>query len=320
MIQRLKESLCFFADEDFCWQNRKRMLSFRLEKVIRRTWGRGMKLIKYITLLLGVMILVAGCSSGNAKNGGHNNGGGGKGSFAGEKLTVFAAAHFTEAFNNIKKAFEKKTGADVTISFAGTQTLRTQIEQGAPADVFASANVSHMKAVEKEGFVDHYQVCDYNSLIVIVPKSNPAGLENFKDLATKNDKLVIGVKNVPIGIYTRKVLEKASKKWGPSFKKNVMNDVVSLEPNVKDIASKITLGAGDAGFVYPTALTPSVAKKVKTIKIPADLNISATDTIAVLKNSKHKKLAKKWVQFVMSKQGQQILAKYHLIPVDQKKK
>lgn len=277
-----------------------------------------MKVFKGFILLLSFAVILAGC--GNASSNQSSSGGKGNQPFAGQKLTVFAAAHFTEAFNAMKKAFEKKTGAKVTISYAGTQTLRTQVEQGAYADVFASANLGHMKALKKEGFVKHYKISDYNSLIVIVPKSNPAGLKNFKDLASKHYKLIIGVKNVPIGIYTRKVLDNANKKYGPSFKKKVMANVVSLEPNVKEVASKITLGAGDAAFVYPTALTPSVSKKVKTIKIPKGLNVTATDTIAVLKESKHKKLAKKWVQFVLSSQGQKILKQYHLIPLADKKK
>ncbi|HET7580114.1 MAG TPA: molybdate ABC transporter substrate-binding protein [Bacillales bacterium] len=272
--------------------------------------------MKGFIVFLGLVFILAGCGgSGSAQSGN----GGGKKPFAGEDLTVFAAAHFTEAFKDLKQAFEKKTGADVTISFAGTQTLRTQIEHGANPDVFASANLHHMKAVKKEGYVNQYKVCDYNSLIVIIPKKNPAGLKNFKDLDQKQYKLVIGVKNVPIGSYTRKVLENANQKYGEGFKKKVMANVVSFEPNVKKVASKVTLGAADAGFVYPTALTPSVAKKVKTIKIPDGLNVKATDTIAVLKNSKHPKLAKKWVQFVLSDKGQHILAKHHLIPLDQKK-
>lgn len=275
-----------------------------------------MKPLKGFIVFLGLLLILAGCGNSGSAQGGN---GGGDQPFAGEDLTVFAAAHFTEAFKDLKQAFEKKTGADVTISFAGTQTLRTQIEHGANPDVFASANLHHMKAVKKEGYVDHYKVCDYNSLIVIIPKKNQAGLKNFKDLAHKQYKLVIGVKNVPIGSYTRKVLENADQKFGDGFKQKVMANVVSFEPNVKKVTSKVTLGAADAGFVYPTALTPSVAKKVKTIKIPDGLNVEATDTIAVLKNSKHSKLAKKWVQFVLSDQGQHILAKHHLIPKDQKK-
>ncbi|HEX6923278.1 MAG TPA: molybdate ABC transporter substrate-binding protein [Bacillales bacterium] len=281
-----------------------------------------MKSMRYVAVLLVLVIFAAGCGSGNAESGesDQSGNGNGKNQFAGEELAVYAAAHLTETFSEMEKVFEKKTGADVTINFAGTQTLRTQIEQGAPADVFASANLGHMKAVKKEGFVDQYKKMGYNTLTVIIPKKNPAGLKNFKDLAQKDYKLVIGVDNVPIGIYTRQVLNNASKKYGPDFKKKVMDNVVSLGPSVKKVAGKIALGAADAGFIYVSGLTPSVEKKVKTIQIPDDINVIATDTIAIVKTGDHPKLAKKWIEFVLSEEGQQILADHHLIPLDEKKK
>ncbi|HEU5141206.1 MAG TPA: molybdate ABC transporter substrate-binding protein [Bacillales bacterium] len=278
-----------------------------------------MNSLRLVAGLLVLTIFAAGCGSGSAETG-EKTDGNGKSEFAGEELAVYAAAHLTETFSEMEKVFEKKTGADVTINFAGTQTLRTQIEQGAPADVFASANLGHMKAVKKEGFVEQYKTFGYNTLTVIIPKSNPAGLKDFKDLGKKDYKLVIGVDNVPIGIYTRQVLDHAAKKYGSDFKKNIMDNVVSFGPNVKKVAGKVALGAADAGFIYVSGLTPSVEKKVKTIQIPNDLNVTATDTIAVVKTGDHPELAKKWIAFVMSEEGQQILADHHLIPLDEKKK
>src|SRR5699024_483057 len=112
---------------------------------------------------------------------------------------------------------------------AGTQTLRTQIEQGAPADVFASANLDHMKAVKKAGRVERYEVFAYNTLAVIVPKNNPAGIHSFEDLSSEKDYLlVIGDDNVPIGMYTRKLFGKSDDLYGRGFYNEVMNHVVSL--------------------------------------------------------------------------------------------
>jgi molybdate transport system substrate-binding protein len=272
------------------------------------------KLGKILTLLLGLSVFAAGCSSGSASSGN------GEGVNSSGELTVFAAAHLTEAFKEVEKAFEKKTGIDVTINFAGTQILRTQIEQGAPADVYASANLSHMKAVQKAGFVDDYKEFAYNTLALIVPKSNPAGIKNFKDLAQNNYNLVIGVENVPIGIYTREVFDNADKVYGADFKKKVLTNVVSLEPDVKKVAGKVTLGAADAGFTYVTDITPSIQEKVQQIEIPKKLNVISTDTIAIVNSGDHPKNAKKWIDFVLSDEGQDILEDHHLIKMDEKEK
>lgn len=265
-----------------------------------------MRLAKLMVLLLSIAVAGAGCSSGQASENGSE-----------EKLTVFAAAHLTEAFKDAKKAFEDKTGIDVTISFAGTQIIRTQIEHGAPADVFASANLSHMKALEKKGLVQKHKKFAYNTMALIVPKSNPAGIHSLKDLAKNGLRLVVGVDTVPVGIYTREILEKANKEYGSGYKKKVMANVVSLETNVKKVAGKVTLGEADAGIVYVTDLTKEVRKKVKVIDFPKDLNVVATDTIAVVKDAEHPETAKKWIQFVMSEEGQNILAEHNLIKLEE---
>jgi molybdate transport system substrate-binding protein len=253
-----------------------------------------------------LLVLVAGL----AGCGGNGEAEGGKG----RKLTVFAAASLTEAFHDLKQTFEKKTGADVTISFAGTQILRTQIEQGAPADVFASANTSHMKALKKEGHVERFRTFAYNSLVIIVPRNNPADLHSLKDLSDKNVRLVIGTDNVPVGIYARKMLAKAERRYGQRFKSKVLKNAVSMETDVKQVASKVSLGEADAGIVYSSDVTQAVEKKVKVIRIPGELNVTATDTIAALNKAKHPKLAKQWVDFVMSAQGQKILKQHHFTP------
>lgn len=261
-----------------------------------------MKPLKGLTLLIAMAVLLAGCGVKKQASGG--------------KVVVYAAASLTEAFNDMKKPFEKETGATAKISFAGTQKLRTQIEQGAPADVFASANIKHMKAVNKEGFVPKYQVFAANTLALIVPKGNPAGIHSLQDLATKKSRIVLGVKNVPVGIYARQALNKANKAYGPDFKKKVLSHVVSFETNTKQVANKVALGEADAGIVYVTDITPDIAKKVKQIHFPKQDNVRATYTIGVAKNGKNPKLAKKWVDFVMSKQGRKILAKHRLIPAN----
>ncbi|HET7627378.1 MAG TPA: molybdate ABC transporter substrate-binding protein [Bacillales bacterium] len=259
--------------------------------------------MKRFTIFMFTMLLVftmTACSNGQAA-----------GDEKKKQLTLFAAASLTEAFNEMADAFEKQTGADVSISFAGTQVLRTQIEQGAQPDVFASANIKHMQAVKKEGFVSNYETFAYNSLVLIVPKNNPAHITRLKDLASKNLKLVIGVKKVPIGIYTRKMLTNAAQSFGASFKSEVLNHVVSMETNVKQVVKKVTLGEADAGIVYDSDVTNAVDDKVKTIKIPDDFDVKASYTIAVLNKAGHPDLARKWLDFVTSDKGQAILKAHH---------
>lgn len=275
---------------------------------------------KWLLVLFSILLVVSGCQSGSASDQKptndkqspslNNN--------SDNTLTVFAAAHLTEAFKDMKKAFEDQTGADVTLNFAGTQTLRTQIEQGAPADVFAAANIKHMKAVKKQGLVNNYQKFAYNTLALIVPKENPADIEAFQDIANKKNRLVIGVSDVPVGTYARKMLENANKMYGSDFKKNTLGHVVSKETNVKKVTEKVVLAEADAGITYATDLTPSVEKKVKEMAIPQKLNVTAKDTIAVVSDRPQQELARKWVDFVLSDKGQQILADHHLIQRDAK--
>ena len=272
------------------------------------------KVAKLLLLLLGLTVFVAGCGNGSAhsesKKSGHASD---------KKLTVFAAASLTESFNDMAKTFKKQTGANVSFSFAGTQSLRTQIEQGAPADVFVSANTDHMKAVQKEGLVKSYQPFVDNKMALIVPKNNPGNIHRFKDLATKDYKLILGVKNVPVGNYARKMLANAGKTYGSDFKQKVMSHAVSFETDTKQVANKVAMGEADAGIVYVTDVTPDIANKVRQVKIPDHLNLTTTDTIAVVKNAPHRQLAQKWVKFVLSDKGQQILAKHHMIPVKKQK-
>lgn len=232
-----------------------------------------------------------------------------------QELTIFAAANLTEAFTEMEQVFEEETGIEVIISFAGSQILRTQIEQGAPADVFASADLSHMEALFEQELVEKDQPLSYNNLVLIIPKQNPANIHSLKDLGKIKNRLVVGVEDVPIGIYTRDVLDNASKEYGSDFKENVMKNVVSLETNVKQVVGKVALGEGDAGIVYVSDLIPSVKDKIIAIDIPEELNVTATNTIAVVRETEQPKLAKLWIDFVLSDKGQDILEKHKYIKV-----
>jgi molybdate transport system substrate-binding protein len=235
-------------------------------------------------------------------------------------LTVLAAASLTESFTEIGAAFEAQNpGVTVVFSFAGSQALAEQINQGADVDVFASASKKYMTAVVDGGRVtaDDAKTFAQNRLVVIFPKDNPAGLAELKDLAKAGIKLVLAAQAVPVGQYSLDFLDKASADpaFGATFKDDVLKNVVSYEDNVKAVLTKVSLGEADAGIVYVTDITIDANDKVTRIDIPDELNTIATYPIAPISNSKNAEIAKAFVDFVLSTEGQQILAKYNFITV-----
>ena len=237
---------------------------------------------------------------------------------AAQTLTVFAAASLTQAFGNIGKAFEAANpGVTVTLNFAGSQVLQTQIQQGAPADVFASASGTNMDALVTAGFVDKAapQIFVTNKLIVILPPSNPANVQTLQDLAKSGLKIVLEDPSVPAGKYSRQILDNMSKDptYGTDFSTKVLANVVSNETDVKQVVSKVQLGEGDAGIVYIS--DGIAAPTLKTINIPDALNVIAKYPIAPLLKSANPDLAAKFVTYVLSADGQATLKKWGFTPI-----
>lgn len=233
-------------------------------------------------------------------------------------LTVFAAASLSDAFNETAAAFEANhTGVDVVLQFAGTQQLRTQVEQGAYADVFASASIPHLTALQDEGYVDNATAKNFtkNKLAIIVPKNNPANIASLSDLSKPGVKLVICAASVPCGSYTLQLLNKTANNssYGADFKTKVMANVVSQETDVNSAVSKVALGEADAAFVYKSDVPKAMQDKVTTILIPDSINVLATYPIAVLKQSKDPQDAQAFEDFVLSSDGKAILTKYGFI-------
>ncbi len=234
-------------------------------------------------------------------------------------LTVFAAASLTDAFQEIGAQFAAANGgAKITFNFAGSDQLAQQITQGAPADVFASANKKQMDVVIKAGDVvsGTAQTFVRNRLVVIYPKANSAGVQSLQDLARPGVKIVLASKSVPVGGYALDFLAKASRlpEYTAAYSETVLKRVVSYEENVKAVLSKVALGEADAGIVYTTDAAAAKAGSIGTIAIPDDLNTIATYPIATTAHSKNADLANKFVAYVLSPAGQQILAKYGFIP------
>jgi molybdate transport system substrate-binding protein len=203
-------------------------------------------------------------------------------------LTVFAAASLTNVFPAIDK--------HPTYSFGGSNTLAAQIRQGAPADVFASANTSIPQKLYDEGLVEKPVVFTRNALILIVPKSNPAKIHSVYDLRKNGVKLVVAAPGVPVGDYTRIVLHNLQLD-------DALKNVVSNESDVREVLAKVALGEADAGFVYTTDAR-TVRGKVATIGIRWSAQPIVQYAIAVVKSTRHlaaaryyvKKLLRPWAQ------------------------
>jgi molybdate transport system substrate-binding protein len=230
-------------------------------------------------------------------------------------LNVFAAASLTEAFTELGKQFEAAhPGVIVTFNFAGSQTLRAQIEEGAPADVFASANEIEMDDLISGALVaqDASQIFLHNKLVVILPPDNPAALEKLEDLASPGIKVVLAAEEVPVGKYARQSLDQMNGQFGSDFKDKVLANVVSNEDTVKQVVAKVQLGEGDAGIVYTSDVV--AAPDLKTIEIPAELNMIAKYPIAPLAQSANADLARAFVDLVLSSDGQAVLQEWGFAP------
>lgn len=234
----------------------------------------------------------------------------------GIKLTVFAAASLTDAFNEISAAFSAEhAGVTVEFNFAGSQQLRTQLEQGAVADVFASANTTEINNAIKSGLIvsGTQQTFVRNRLAVILPKANPGNIAALKDLATPGLKIVLAAASVPVGGYALTSLNKMNVDFGATFSQTVIANVVSYEDNVKQVVAKVQLGEADAGIVYTSDVTPQVADQLIKLDIPDQYNVLATYPIAVLKSAPNADLAAAFMAYVLSDKGQSILQKWGFI-------
>jgi molybdate transport system substrate-binding protein len=236
--------------------------------------------VRRAVLALALFVVLAGC--GGATGGGDANDG----------PTVFAASSLTEVFPKIDPG--------ATYSFAGSDDLATQIQEGAPADVYAAASTKYPDELYAAGLVDKPEVFATNKLVLIVPKDNPAGIQSVDDLKNKDVKLVIGAEGVPIGDYTRTGLEN----MGAS---DVLQQVVSQEDDVKGVVGKVALGEADAGFVYATDVKP-VADKVAAIELPAQAQAEVDYEIAVVKDAPHHDAAHAFVERVLGDDGRSALS------------
>jgi molybdate transport system substrate-binding protein len=216
-----------------------------------------------------------------------------------EPLTIYAAASLTDVFRSFDGA--------PRYSFGGSNTLETQIRNGAPADLFASAAPLNTQRLFREGLVEKPVTFTSNRLALIVPKANPADIASVYDLGRKPVKLVVANPAVPVGAYTRTVL----RKLGLS---SVLSKVVSQETDVRAVTGKVALGQADAGFVYVTDAR-AVRGQVTVIRIPAWAQPRVRYEIAVVSSSSRKAAARAWIKRILSARGQAALKAYGFLPL-----
>ncbi|NYD78073.1 molybdate ABC transporter substrate-binding protein [Arthrobacter cupressi] len=249
-----------------------------------------MRITRRKTAALVVSAVLAGSLAACSPGGGGSTGSG--------TVTVYAAASLKKTFTELAAKFEAAhPGTKVTLNFAGSSDLVTQITQGAPADVFASADSKNMTKLSDASLVDGDPV-DFatNVLEIAVPPANPASISSFADLAKPGVKVVVCAPQVPCGAATEKV-EKAS---GITLKP------VSEESSVADVLGKVTSGEADAGLVYVTDVK-TAGDKVKGITFPESGQAANTYPIATVENSKNKELAKAFIELVTGSEGRKVL-------------
>ena len=225
------------------------------------------------------------------------------------QLTVYAAASLTDVFPKIDSSQKYQ--------FGGSNTLAAQITQGAPADVFASANTTLPQQLFSKGLCSKPVVFTRNTLVVVVPKANPAKIRSIYNLTRPGVKLVVAGPGVPVGSYTLQILKNMN------LSAPVLKNVVSRETDVREVLAKVALGEADAGFVYATD-AKTVSGKVTVIKVPAWAQPKVQYGICVVSRSSNKADARAFINKVLSKAGQAQMLSYGFLqrvkPAPPKKK
>lgn len=230
-----------------------------------------------------------------------------------QEITVFAASSLTDAFTELADAFEAQNeGVEIILNFAGSSQLAAQLSEGALADLFAPANPIQMQTVMDAGRIEagSEKLFVSNRLAVIVPIDNPANITALEDLAQPGLQLILAVEGVPVRQYTDQIVAALP----TDFQTRFYDNLVSEEDNVRQVAAKIALGEADAGTVYTSDVTPDIASQVRQIPIPDAQNVVATYPIAPLTDAPSPTLAKNFIDFVLSDEGQAILVRWGFGP------
>ena len=266
------------------------------------------RMFSLAAVLLVGMLAALGCSAA-ATTDNHSSG---------PTVTVFAASSLAESLPAVAAAFEAENpDVSVVFNFAGSQTLRTQLEHGAAADVFASANWEHMASVKQADLLGN--TAEYfaaNRLVVATPVGSNA-VQTLEDLARPGVSIAVAAEEVPAGAYTLNALDlmSASADFADDFAAAALANVVTNETNVRAVAQKVVLGEVDAGLIYETdAAAAQYTGSFRLIEIPLQFNPAAQYPIASLATAVHPEVAQAFIAFIQSDAGQAILRKYGFAP------
>jgi molybdate transport system substrate-binding protein len=215
------------------------------------------------------------------------------------RLTVFAAASLTNVFPRIDSR--------ARYSFGGSNMLAAQIQQGLPADVFASANTGLPWQLHRKGFVTRPVVFTSNNLVIVIARGDPLHLHGVHDLERPGVKIVMAAAGVPVGDYTRRVLKRLRLS-------DLVDKAVAQETDVRDVLAQVALGQADAGFVYATD-AKTVQGKVGVIGLPKSAQPRVLYAAAAVKSSNHLQAAKAWVDRLLTRRAQEKLRTAGFLPV-----
>lgn len=271
-------------------------------------------LLAVAAIVVAVAVIVAAVSLSQSKPAGGEE----------KELAIYAAASLTASFTELGKAYEDAhPGTKVNLEFDGSGNLRGKIMNGAAVDVFASADLNNMGQLSAANMMDGSTIQTFakNKVVIIVPTSNPGNIHGLADLTKDGLQIVIGNKTgVPVGGYTDQILDKISAdtaNYSASYKADVLDNVASYTTNVNQIVAAVATGNADAGFVYSTDASTAIASgsQLTVIEIPDQYNVVATYPIGVLADSHLPDDAQAFVDFVLSTEGQNILASYGFVKV-----
>jgi molybdate transport system substrate-binding protein len=263
------------------------------------------RIINTLILVAGIAAFIPGCAAAGGRDGV-------------ETLTVFAAASLVESFGELAEGFESsRDGVEVELHFAGSQTLRTQLLQGAAADVFAAADWRQMEQVNEGGLLGNTPVYFVANRMAVVTPADSRRVRSLADLADPGVTVALAAEEVPAGAYARQALVAmaADNQFTAGFADAVLANVVTNETSVRAVAQKVALGEVDAGLVYESdAAAEQYAGTLRQIKIPLHLNTAAQYPIATLAGAEYPEIALAFVEYVLSDAGLAVLRGHGFAP------
>ncbi|MGA9532318.1 MAG: molybdate ABC transporter substrate-binding protein [Anaerolineales bacterium] len=237
-----------------------------------------------------------------------------------DDLIVYAASSLTDAFTAEADAFElSASNPAVALDFGASSQLAIQLLDGAPADIFASANEQQMALVDDAGLLIGPPIAfAANRLVLIVPADNPAGIYTLEDLARPGVRIVTAVPGVPVRVYTDDLLARlAATPQGAAFRQAYEGNLASEETNVRQTTAKVALGEADAAIVYASDASSDLASQLHTIPIPQADRVQPRYFVALLRGGSHPEQARAFVQFLLSDEGQEILQRSGFSPLEE---